>query len=216
LPAAPSPRKLFLPGFGARASAYARGLPAGWGALQPPTLRRDAWRAHAAWLAAELSRAPGPVVLAGHSMGAALALAAAEAAPGRIARLVLIGPAGLPLDKPIRASAADFVAQLRDGRHRARDVVASALELAAAPVAAARLVRVLRALDLSPAMRRVRACGVAAVVIGCATDTLTTPRHARRIADLLGADYRELAVDGGHAWMFGDWGRLRSELARVA
>ena len=38
-------------------------------------------------------------------------------------------------------------------------------------------------------------------MIGCATDTLTTAAHCRRVATLAGADYRELELTGGHMWM---------------
>jgi Asp/Glu/hydantoin racemase len=44
----------------------------------------------------------------------------------------------------------------------------------------------------------VRATGIQAELIACASDTLVTPAHSRAIARLLGADYRELELDGGH------------------
>ncbi len=46
-----------------------------------------------------------------------------------------------------------------------------------------------------------RAAGIPVLVVGCSTDTLVTGGHARAIADLLGAEYRELTLAGGHMWM---------------
>ena len=61
-------------------------------------------------------RGRGRSRLAGHSMGAALAILAAAESPELVERLVLIAPAGLPLQKPIRESARDFVAAARARR----------------------------------------------------------------------------------------------------
>src|SRR5262249_18318927 len=127
--------------------------------------------------------------------------------------LVLIAPAGLPLTKPIRRSVRDALRQLRDGQHRPRDVAASLLDLARTPRVSARLVRTLRRLDLSTSLQTIRSARIPTVVIGCASDTLVSPRQSRAIAGMLGADYRELASTGGHVWMFGDWQRLERELS---
>jgi homoserine acetyltransferase len=62
-----------------------------------------------------------------------------------------------------------------------------------------------RRFDVSSELRAVRAAGIQAEVIACASDTLVTPAHSRAIARLLGADYRELALDGGHMWMLTAW-----------
>ena len=40
--------------------------------------------------------------------------------------------------------------------------------------------------------------------------------HTRRSAELLGARYREIPVEGGHMWMFGRWDRFRHDLVRAA
>ena len=146
-------------------------------------------------------------------MGAALAVIAASAAPERVSGLLLIAPAGLPLSKPIRDSALDFARQVRAGRHEAGAVLESAADLLRAPRAALRLALALRNLDLSREMRTIARARVPATVIGCATDTLVTPAHCRRAAALLGARYRELALDGGHTWMFGRWHLLAGVLA---
>jgi pimeloyl-ACP methyl ester carboxylesterase len=210
----PPERKLFLPGFGARADTYARGLPDGWDTLQPPLAStRGSLRSLRDWLVADLRGQPGRVVLAGHSMGAALAMLAAVSAPERVAGLVLIAPAGLPLTKPVHQSLRDGLRQVREGRHQPRDVLASLADLARAPRSSVRLIRGLRRLDLSRTMRTIGAARIPAIVIGCASDTLVPPSHTRAMARLLGAEYRELTSEGGHVWMFGDWPRLRRELS---
>jgi pimeloyl-ACP methyl ester carboxylesterase len=207
--------RIFLPGFGARARAYAAGLPSAWTALQPPPPRgEDPLVRYADWLEGELARRSGPTLVAGHSMGGALAILVAARRPDLVAGLVLIAPAGLPLSKPIRASAADFVRQVGSGRHRADDVAASALELVRRPRAALRLVRRLRALDLRTEMERVRDAGVPVTVVSCDTDTLTSPAQCARAAVHLGARHRELSLEGGHVWMFGRWHALATLLSQ--
>lgn len=209
----PPERKLFLPGFGARGQTYARGLPAGWEPLQPPLAPSSgSLRSLRDWLVTDLRGQPGRAILAGHSMGAALAMLAAVTAPERVAGLVLIAPAGLPLSKPIHESVRDGLRQLRDGRHQPRHVLTSLADLAQAPRASVRLARALRRLDLSRTMRTISAARIPTVVIGCVSDTLVPPAHTRAMARLLDAEYRELTSNGGHVWMFGDWPRLRREL----
>lgn len=161
----------------------------------------------------EVTERPGRVLVAGHSMGAALAVLAAATAPERFAGLLLIAPAGLPLRKPIRRSAADLAQQLAAGVYPVADAVAGVRELARAPRGTARLVRALRRLDLSAQMARVRAAGIPTTVIGCTSDTLVTPDHCRRAARLLGGEYRELEALGGHVWMIHRPGALSDLLA---
>lgn len=168
------------------------------------------------WLVAHIRSAPGEVVLGGHSMGAAVAVLAAAKIPERVAGLVLVAPSGLRIEKPLRRIVHDFLAQLLAGRFRARDVLLPAADIARAPRAAAWVAGALRRLDISRELQTVRDAGVPATVVACATDTLTTPQSARRIAHLLGADYRELRLDGGHVWMFGRWNLLADELQAAA
>jgi pimeloyl-ACP methyl ester carboxylesterase len=192
-------------------------LPAGWTGLEPPAFgRSDGLRSYLEWLGEELTARPGKATLAGHSMGGALCMLAAALWPERVGRLVLVAPAGLPLSKPMHRSAAQFVGQVATRRFSSAESIRSVLGIAAAPVSALRVARALRKLDLSAEMGEVRRAGTAVTVIGCTTDTLVTPVHCRRSAELLGARYHELPVDGGHMWMFGRWGRFRHELARAA
>jgi pimeloyl-ACP methyl ester carboxylesterase len=208
---------LFLPGFGARASAYAPGLPRDWKAIEPPHFpSADALRFYLDWLGDELADRPGRVTLAGHSMGGALCTLAAGLWPERIRKIVLIAPAGLPLSKPMYRSAAQFVAQVASRHFSVSESVRSLRLLGAAPANAFRLAVALRTLDLSRQMLELRDAATAATVIGCTTDTLVTPWHTRRSAELLGARYHEIPVDGGHLWMFGRWDRFRHELVRAA
>src|SRR5271168_2231901 len=96
-------RGLFVPGWGATAALYGAGLPEGWQALELPTFRatRGELDAYRGWLGGELACHRTPVTLAGHSMGAALVVLAAAERPESVERLILLSPAGLPLDKPL-------------------------------------------------------------------------------------------------------------------
>jgi pimeloyl-ACP methyl ester carboxylesterase len=206
--------RLFLPGFGAPASLYTRGLPDGWTALDPPAFRHAPdLEAYVGWLVREVERSPAPVRLAGHSMGGALSVLAAAAVPDRVAGLTLVSPAGLPLTKPVRASIADFGGHLRAGLIPLWAIAATAAQTVRAPTAAVRIARRLRGLDLTRELGLVRAARIPASVVACTTDTLVTADHCRRIARMLGAQYRELRLSGGHMWMFSDWPVLADELA---
>ena len=200
----PAGSRIFLPGFAARAHAYADGLPAGWHVPQPPppSVTQGSLSSLRDWAVHEVVRRPGRSLVAGHSMGAALAVLAAVTVPEHVEGLVLISPAGLPLRKPLRRIAADFGRQLVAGTYPLADVLTGGRELASAPRGAVRLARTLRGLDLSAQMKRVRAAGIPTVVVGCTTDTLVTPQTCRSAARLLGAEYRELELAGGHVWMF--------------
>lgn len=202
---------LFLPGWGAPGRLYE--LPRAWTALEPPpfasTRALDGYRE---WLLGDLRARRGRLVLGGHSMGAALALLAASELPERIERLVLVSPAGLPLRKPMWRSAADCLGQLASGLYPRDEALRALTAFGRAPRAALRIAAAVRRLDLSAEMRLVRAAGIPVTVLGCTTDTLTTARSCRRMAELLGAEYRELALPGGHVWMLAARGRLAAEL----
>ena len=208
---------LFLPGWGAMASAYAPGLPSAWSALEPPgSVRRGATVAtYLEWLGTDLSMRPEPSILGGHSMGGAIATLAAALWPDRVAGLVLVSPAGLPLTKPLHRSALQFVGQATSRRFSARETLRSIAALALAPASALRLALAVRALDISDEMRAVAASQIPVTVIGCRSDTLVTPVHCRHAAGLLGAHYRELPLEGGHMWMFGHWRRFEHELTNA-
>jgi pimeloyl-ACP methyl ester carboxylesterase len=202
--------RLFLPGWGAPGSLYTPGLAPGWTALEPPSfaVTRGSLGSYRSWLLSELERRTVPSCLAGHSMGGALAVLAAAAAPELVSRLVLISPAGLPLSKPMTASLARFASQAATGCYASTEMVAAVGRVARAPRAALRLARAVRALDLEQEMRAVRASGVPVEVVGCATDTLVTPANCRSVARLLGGSYRELTCSGGHMWMLDAWPTL--------
>ena len=208
---------LFVPGWGADADLYRRSLPDGWVALEPPCFRRGrgSFERYRRWLLGEVRSRGTPVVLGGHSMGAALSVAVAAEIPEQVGGLLLISPAGLPLTKPIRRSLADFTGQVVRGSYPLRSVLRGTANALAAPRSAAELARRVRALDLSVEMLRVRRNRIPTTVVACVTDTLVTIRHCRDAARLLGAEYRELDLPGGHMWMLEGSGRLRTELARV-
>jgi pimeloyl-ACP methyl ester carboxylesterase len=207
--------RLFLPGWGAPAALYAPSLPASWQALEPPSFAASggSLAGYLRWLDLEL-RSRGRSQLAGHSMGAALAILAAAESPELVERLVLIAPAGLPLEKPILQSARDFVRQLTAGTYPRRLVGTGMLAVARAPRAALSVARHVRALDLRRECARVRSLGIPVTVVGCISDTLVTTAHARTLAELLGARYDELDLRGGHMWMLTEGERFASVFAR--
>jgi len=146
-------------------------------------------------------------------MGAALAICAAAARPDKVAGLLLIAPAGLPLVKPIRKSLAEFFGQVAGGRYPLAEAAWSVRTALAAPRKALRLARGLQRADLSPEMRRVGEAAIPATVVGCTTDTLVTTAQCREVARLLGADYREIRSPGGHMWMLDEWALFSGLLA---
>lgn len=209
------PLGLFLPGWGAPPELYGAGLPEGWIALRPPDFDRshldfDSYRA---WILEELERFDRPLLIAGHSMGGAMAICAAAAMPARIDRLLLVSPAGLPLCKPISRSLLDFTLQLAGGKYPFGPVIDGIRDTLSSPRAALAVARSVHGLDLSREMVLVRDHGIPVTVVGCTTDTLVTIWHCRQAAHLLGASYRELDLDGGHMWMLRSWNRFRSELS---
>jgi len=206
---------LFVPGWGATAALYARGLPADWEPLDPPTFRatRGELCAYRRWLEAEIARRRTLVSVAGHSMGGALAVLAAADRPEQIAELILLSPSGLPVTKPIRASFAAFVGQVVRGSYPARELCRASSAAVAAPMSALRLARAVQALDLTNELEQIRTHGIRCSVIGCSTDELITPAHCRRLAELLGAGYREVCATGGHIWMITHPELLMAELA---
>ena len=193
---------------------YADGLPAGWEALELPGFRetRGMLSAYRRWLGVEVA-AREPVELAGHSMGAALAVLAAIDRPASIERLILLSPSGLPLRKPIRASLITFLGQIARGWYPPAELAQAVGGVLRSPRAALGLARAVHDLDLAPELERLRAAGVASTVVGCSTDRLATPDHCRLIAALLGADYRELEARSGHIWMIARPELLASALA---
>ena len=206
--------RLFLPGWGAPASLYEPGLPASWRVLEPPSFAASggSFGVYRTWLARELDNR-GRSVLAGHSMGGALAILAAADTPELVERLVLIAPAGLPLDKPVRSSLRDFVRQVVTGAYPRGAGASAFLALARAPRSALALAERVRALDLRRECARIRAAGIPATVVGCVSDTLVTTDRSRALAEALGARYVELDIRGGHMWMLADPGHLAAAVA---
>jgi pimeloyl-ACP methyl ester carboxylesterase len=207
---------LFVPGWGASSGIYRAGLPESWEGLDPPRFRQTRGRldAYREWLGAELARRPAPVSLAGHSMGAALAVLVAAERPELVRELILLGPAGLPFTKPPRAIVVTFAGQVARGCHPPRELGRAVAGIVAAPLAALRAARAVYGLDLRPELARVREHGIPCTVVGCTSDELATPAHCRRLAALLNARYRALDAAEGHIWMIAEPERLRAELSR--
>jgi pimeloyl-ACP methyl ester carboxylesterase len=204
---------IFVPGWGARARFYAPGLPVGWKAVDPPPFRHaGSLEEFRTWLVRVLEHQPGPVALAGHSMGGALALRAAADDPAAVASLVLFAPAGLPLTKTLSRSFAAFARELSARRFPLRVALQGSLEILRAPRAAFRVGDDVRRLDLTAAMEEVRRAGIPTTIVSARSDTLVTPAAAARMAELTGGRLVEVAAVGGHLWPFGDWPRFRAEL----
>lgn len=206
---------LFIPGWGAPARLYVPGLPEDWHALELPSFRktRGELPAYRAWLGEEIA-GRGPLALAGHSMGAAIALLAAIDRPELVERLTLLSPAGLPLTKPIPASLVTWVRQVATGRFPLSQVGRSVVRVGLAPRSALRLGRFVHQLDLRPELEIFRANPVPCTVVGCTTDTMTPTSHCRELAALIGGDYREVDAPDGHIWPVTNPGLLKKELRR--
>ena len=207
---------LFLPGWGATASLYTAGLPEGWAALELPSFRqtRGEFFVYHRWLDERITRLATPVTLAGHSMGAVLALLAAIDRPELVARLVLVSPAGLPLTKTMRSSVAAFIRQAAEGRYRLAHLGVMLGHVGVSPLSALRLARSVHGLDLRTGLERFDAHRTPCTVVGCSTDTLTPPAHCRELAAALSADYREVDGRDGHIWPVTQPHLLAAELSR--
>lgn len=206
---------LFVSGLAVRGRLYWPGVPADWLALDPPPLGRARGRfdAYREWLTGELVARGQPVTLAGHSMGAALAICTASERPDLVKRLILFSPAGLPLSKPLRSSFWLLVRQAFQGLYPAREVGFVVSGTVRHPWLTHRLAREAHELDLSEEMRRVAAAQIPTLVVGCVSDTLTTPPICRAIADKLGGEFEQVE-GGGHMWMLSDWLTFRAYLNR--
>jgi pimeloyl-ACP methyl ester carboxylesterase len=203
--------RVFVPGFGASASLYH--LPDEWTVHRPPSFRVAAsMEARLCALRRHLDHYDGPITLAGHSMGGALAIAAAGSDLARIERLVLVNPAGLPLTKPFAASLRDFSHQVVDRLYPRGELLTGLRNALAAPRATFALARAVRGLDLREQLEAVRGKGIPTEVIACSGDTLTPLEHCKQIAKLAGARYRELDLRGGHMWMLAEPAALASVL----
>lgn len=193
-------------------------MPEGWQILEPPSFAAAGGgvAGYRRWLRDECRARAGswPLVLAGHSFGAALAVLAAADDEVAVARLVLVNPAGLPLSKPVALMLVDFSRRLLAGWFPAGAAVRCIAAVVAHPRLASRLGREVRGLDLHAQLSELRRRGIPCTVIGVSTDTLTPPEHCRRIAALTGGDYHELAADGGHLWFLRTPLLLQAELAR--
>jgi pimeloyl-ACP methyl ester carboxylesterase len=211
----PQMQRLFVPGYGARAGVYRGAVPGSFDILEPPTFAstRGSIAAYRSWLAAECHSRRGPLLLAGHSFGAALAVLAALDRTLDVAGLVLVGPAGLPLSKPIPAMFWDFTRHAAAGWFPPGEARRSVRQFVSHPRFARRLGLDVRRLDLTAEFRQLRERQVPCVVVAASTDTLTTPGLCRRAARLCGGDYREVDAGGGHLWFLRAPALLSAELS---
>jgi pimeloyl-ACP methyl ester carboxylesterase len=205
--------RLFVPGFAVRGSLYGPSLPPGWEALDPPRLSSTGGRfeAYRIRLRLEVESRGRPVVLAGHSMGAALAICVAADRPDLVERLVLFSPAGLPLSKPMSASFLLLASQALRGLYPLAEIAYVVGETIGHPWATYRLAREAHDLDLIAELTKVAAASIPALVVACTSDTLTTPAICAAVAERLAGGYREVTGDG-HMWMLGDGASFRALL----
>jgi pimeloyl-ACP methyl ester carboxylesterase len=183
--------------------------------LELPSFRETSgsFSAYEAWLREELRARCGPLVLGGHSFGAALAVLAAAREDVAVEHLILVDPAGLPLSKPFRLCLRDFAAQLLTGVYPLRPAAESIVSTICAPRSALRLARSVCALDLRRHLLEIRCRGLPCTTLAASTDTLTPPSHCREIATFAGGEFHELAVSGGHVWFLVARSQFRESLA---
>ena len=150
-PTAALPPGIFLGGWTVSAHVYVPGLPPGWLCPEQPGFGETEGRfaAYVDWATRLVREHGAPLHLAGHSLGAAVAIAVAAREPGRVHRVTAFGPAGLPVEHGLRQAARDVVANglgLRLGAGAASRSAPRALDH---PRAALRLAREVERLDLT-------------------------------------------------------------------
>ena len=211
------PRAVLLPGLACDASLWA---------AQASALRKDGWsvevsdahgRADSVEAMAQLvlEEHPGPLLLAGASMGGMVALHAALQAPARVAGLVLVGSSARADTEEVKRLRADAIDHFEHGDvepflrvnaplalhpRRARDAalieryLAMVLRGGVAPLIAQNRA-VMRRPDLRPRLPEV-ACP-ALVLVGEA-DSLTPPEHAQELAAGLPQAELDVIEGAGH------------------
>jgi poly(3-hydroxyalkanoate) synthetase len=84
----------------------------------------------------------------------------------------------------------------------------------AAPAAALALAHEAHDLDVTSELVALRSSDVPCIVVAARGDRLTTSEHCRRVAELLGCDFRELDARDGHIWPVTQPELLRRQLER--
>jgi pimeloyl-ACP methyl ester carboxylesterase len=211
------PRAVLLPGLACDASLWA---------AQASALCEDGWSAEVsdahgragsveAMAQLVLDEHPGPLLLAGASMGGIVALHAALRAPERVAGLVLVGSSARADSEEVKRLRADAIDHFEHGDvepflrvnaplalhpRRARDAalieryLAMVLRGGVAPLIAQNRA-VMRRPDLRPRLPEI-ACP-ALVLVGEA-DSLTPPEHARELAAGLPQAELDVIEGAGH------------------
>ncbi|MBU0747072.1 MAG: alpha/beta hydrolase [Gammaproteobacteria bacterium] len=213
----PQPQLLLLPGLAADERMWRGMLP-----LLPAALRPEVTTAHQDvalhsiedFAARVLAQHPGPLVLAGASMGGMVAMEAARQAPERIAGLALLGTTARPETPDMRALREAAIELFEQGR--LREVIEPNVALAFHPhnaadpelvqayldfvldAGAAHLVRQNRAVIHRPDARLQLPHLTCPVLVVCgAADQLTPPECSAEIAALVPhADHAVLANSG--------------------
>ena len=138
----------------------------------PPSLTGGSLSNLQSWAIREVAGRPGRMRIAGHSMGAALAVLVAVTVPEQVEELLLIAPAGLPL-KQARLAKCDRSRPADCSGHAIARPTSSRAHATSRRDPRSTCPPALRRLDLSAQMRKVKTLGISTTVIGCTTDTLS-------------------------------------------
>lgn len=205
-----------LPEFGGTES-----LPAGWRTLAD----------HAGWIDAFMTAVgiDEPAVVAGHSMGGAVAIRLTRDFPDRVARLVLINSIGSRvwtddsdgprlLDaRPIWHWAVSFSEEIAGSRTAAPMLKAFAADglgtMLRNPTGVLRAAMMARRADLSPDLVAVRESGVPVTVVTSSGDLVAPAGGFNDMCRLLGVSGR--VVPGHHSWLLSAPQDFASVLAPV-
>jgi pimeloyl-ACP methyl ester carboxylesterase len=108
-----------------------------------------------------------------------------------------------------------LVRQAFRGLYPLREVGHVVAETVRHPWSTYRLAREAHDLDLTDELHRVAPARIPALVVGCSSDSLTTPAVCEAIAERIGGEVRQIDGDG-HMWMLSDWPTFSRILAELA
>ena len=211
-----TPRLILLPGLACDAALWRHQQPALAAAHPGQVLVADVHNRAAslsAMAALLLAEQPGPLLLAGCSMGGMLALEAARQAPQRVRGLALLGTTARPDTPELVALRRQAITEFEAGRiepllranllfafhpsHQARlaDDYIAMLHRAGASGLIAQNRAVMYRVDLRPTLGAIT-CPT--LVVAGADDLLTPPEHAREIAAAIPGALLRLLPECGH------------------
>lgn len=209
---------------------YAPALPGFGGSSDLPGARPD-MADHAAWLAGfcDAAGVAAPAVVAGHSLGGAVAARFAHDHPERVAHLVLINAVGAAVwrdgagavrylaERPLWGWVADFSVDIvtSDGLGpTVRAIVEDAVpNLVRNPLGMWRAAGLARRADLRVELERLRGDGVPVTAVSSEGDLIIPPASFAALCATLGVDGR--VVPGRHSWLLGRPDTFATVMAEV-